>query len=162
VHWIDLKTQEVVENTTVEARPRFVTFTNDSQQLWVSSEIGKTVTILDANSKQVIKKIKFESNDAADTDVKPVGIVIDKNQNRAYVALGRSNKIAVINAQTFEIEKYLPVGLRVWNLVFSPDQKRLYAANGMSNDVSVIDLESQAVSKSIRVGNLPWGIVVKP
>jgi YVTN family beta-propeller protein len=70
--------------------------------------------------------------------------------------------VAVINAQTFEIEKYLLVGSRVWNLAFSSDQKHVYTSNGISNDVSVIDLESQIVSKSIGVGNLPWGIVVKP
>jgi YVTN family beta-propeller protein len=162
VHWIDSKTQEVVENTAVESRPRFATFTNDSQQLWVSSEIGRTITVLDVKSKKIIKKIKFESKDAADVEVKPVGIVIDKERKRAYVALGRANKIVVINAQTFEIEKYLPVGSRVWNLAFSPDQKRLYTANGLSDNLSIIDLETLTVTKSVDVGKSPWGIVVKP
>ncbi|MGZ8193483.1 MAG: hypothetical protein ACXWTW_08030, partial [Methylobacter sp.] len=72
------------------------------------------------------------------------------------------NRVAVINAQSFEVEKYLLVGQRVWNLAFSPDQKRLYTTNGISNDISIIDLESQTVTKSVGVGNYPWGVAVKP
>jgi len=78
------------------------------------------------------------------------------------VALGPANRVAVINAQTFEVEKYLLVGQRVWNLAFSPDQKRLYTTNGTSNDISLIDLETQTVTKSIGVGTYPWGVAVKP
>jgi len=57
----------------------------------------------------------------------------------------------VINAQTFEVERYLLVGQRVWNLAFSPDQKRLYTTNGTSNDISIIDLDDQKVTKSVGV-----------
>jgi YVTN family beta-propeller protein len=76
--------------------------------------------------------------------------------------MGSANRVAVINAKTFEVEKFLLVGQRVWNLAFSPDQKRLYTTNGMSNDISIIDLESHKVTKSIGVGRYPWGIVSKP
>jgi PQQ-dependent catabolism-associated beta-propeller protein len=162
VHWIDTKTHTVVENTLVDARPRYVTFTPDSQQLWVTSEMAGTLTVFDAKTKQAVKTLSFAVQGVPNDKIQPVGIVIDKERKRAYVALGTANRVAVINAQTFEIEKYLLVGSRVWNLAFSSDQKHVYTTNGISNDVSVIDLESQIVSKSIGVGNLPWGIVVKP
>ena len=64
--------------------------------------------------------------------------------------------------KTYEVEKVLLVGQRVWNLAFSPDQKRLYTTNGTSNDISLIDLESQTVTKSVGVGTYPWGVVAKP
>ncbi|MES9928865.1 MAG: hypothetical protein ABW158_12200, partial [Candidatus Thiodiazotropha sp. 6PDIVS] len=67
---------------------------------------------------------------------------------------------AVINTTSFEVEKYLLVGQRVWNLAFSPDEKFIFTTNGVSNDVSVIDVDRLKVKKSIRVGRLPWGIVV--
>jgi YVTN family beta-propeller protein len=81
---------------------------------------------------------------------------------RGYVALGPANRVAVINAKTYEVEKYLLVGQRVWNLAFSPDQKRLYTTNGVSNDISIIDLDNLTVTKSLGVGNYPWGVAVKP
>jgi PQQ-dependent catabolism-associated beta-propeller protein len=162
VHWIDVKTQEIVDNTLVDPRPRFVTFTPDSQQLWVTSEMAGNLMVLDANTKQAVKTINFSIQGVTKEKIQPVGIVIDKNRTHAYVALGPANRVAVVNAQTLEVEKYLLVGSRVWNLAFSPDQKRLYTTNGVSNDMSIIDLESQIVTKSVGVGTYPWGVAVKP
>jgi len=162
VHWIDTKTNAIVENTLVDPRPRALGFTADSQQLWVTSEMAGTLMILDVKTKQIIKTIKFDVQGVTADKIQPVGVVIDKDRKRGYVALGPANRVAVINAQTFEVEKYLLVGQRVWNLAFSPDQKRLYTTNGTSNDISLIDLETQTVTKSIGVGTYPWGVAVKP
>ncbi|MEI6145754.1 MAG: beta-propeller fold lactonase family protein, partial [Methylococcales bacterium] len=162
VHWIDTKTNNIIENSLVDPRPRAVSFTADSQQLWVSSEMAGSVMILDANKQQLLKTIKFEISGITADKIQPVGVVIDKDRHRAYVALGPANRVAVINAQSFEVEKILLVGQRVWNLAFSPDQKRLYTTNGTSNDISIIDLDSQTVTKSIAVGTYPWGVAVKP
>ena len=68
----------------------------------------------------------------------------------------------MVNAQTYQVERFFLVGQRVWNLAFSPDQKRLYTSNGVSNDVSIIDLVEQKVLKSVAVGRNPWGVAVKP
>ena len=69
--------------------------------------------------------------------------------------------IAVVNAESFEVEDYLLVGQRVWQLALSGDEKTLYSTNGVSNDISVIDVEKRKVIKSITVGRFPWGVVVK-
>ena len=80
----------------------------------------------------------------------------------AFVALGRANRVAVVDTTTYEVKRYLLVGQRVWQLAFSGDGSRLYAANGLTNDVSVIDTARLEVLKSVPVGRLPWGIAVKP
>ncbi len=73
------------------------------------------------------------------------------------MALGPANRVAVVDARTYAVEKYLPVGQRVWQLAFTPDQKLLFSTNGSSNDISVIDVAAEKVVKSIPVGLLPWG-----
>jgi YVTN family beta-propeller protein len=151
-----------VHNSLVDPRPRAASFTDDSQQLWVTSEMAGTLMILDAKSKDVIKKIPLEVAGVSKDKVQPVGVIVDKDSRWGYVALGPANRVAVINAQTFAVEKYLLVGERVWNLAFSPDQKRLYTTNGRSSDISIIDLENHKVVKSIKVGRFPWGVAVKP
>ena len=78
------------------------------------------------------------------------------------MALGPAARVAVIDMDSYEVEKYLLVGPRVWNLEFSPDQDRLFTTNGVGGDVSVIDLAKQKVLKSVKVGRLPWGVVVRP
>ena len=96
-----------------------------------------------------------------DEAIQPVGIRITKDRKTAFVALGPANRVAVVDAQTFEVEKYLLVGQRVWQLAFSPDEKSLYSTNGVSNDISVIDVDNLEVVKSVTTGAYPWGVVVR-
>jgi len=161
VHWVNRETLTVEDNTLVDPRPRGLSFSADSQRLWVTSEMGGTVTVLDATSHSKIKTINFNIPGVKSEKIQPVGVIIDKKNQWALVALGPANRVALINAQSLEVEKYFLVGQRVWNLAFSPDQKRVYTTNGVSNDLSIIDLDLMKVTKSIAVGRYPWGLVVK-
>jgi YVTN family beta-propeller protein len=120
------------------------------------------VTIIEVETKRPLKKLVFEIPGVPEGDIGPVGIRIDRERRFGYVALGRANRVAVIDARTFEIVRYIPVGRRVWNLEFSPDQQRLYTANGLSNDLSIIDLATREVVRTVPVGDQPWGIAVLP
>jgi PQQ-dependent catabolism-associated beta-propeller protein len=146
----------------VDARPRFAEFTADGKYLWVSAEVGGTVSVIDVAQRRVIKKITFKIPSVNDEAIQPVGIRITKDGTKAFVALGPANRVAVIDAKTYEVGKYLPVGQRVWQLAFTPDEKQLFTTNGTSNDVSVIDVAAEKVVKSIPVGLLPWGVAISP
>jgi PQQ-dependent catabolism-associated beta-propeller protein len=161
-HFIDTKTFQVIDNVLVDARPRFAEFTSDGKYLWVSAEVGGTVSVIDVAQRRVVKKITFKIPSVNDEAIQPVGIRITKDGGKAFVALGPANRVAVIDAKTYEVEKYLPVGQRVWQLAFTPDQKLLFTTNGTSNDVSVIDVAADKVVKSIPVGLLPWGVAISP
>jgi len=161
-HFIDTTTYEVTDNVLVDARPRFAEFTADGKQLWVSAEIGGTVSVIDPASKQIVKKIEFAIPGVTKEMIQPVGVRVTKDGAKAFVALGPANRVAVVNARTFEVEKYLLVGQRVWQLGFTPDEKMIISTNGNSNDVSFIDVEALRVVKSVKVGRLPWGVVVAP
>ena len=162
-HFIDTVSLKIVANVLVDTRPRVAQYTPDGKEVWVSSEIGGTVAVIDAETHDIKHKIEFEVSGLRRESIQPVGIKITSDgSNKAYIALGPSARIAVVDTTTFEVEKYLLVGLRVWNLELSPDQKRLFTTNGVSGDVTVIDLEKQRAIKSIKVGRLPWGIAVNP
>jgi YVTN family beta-propeller protein len=118
--------------------------------------------VIDPKTYTVKQKIGFEIPGLSKEAIQPIGVSITRDGKRAFVALGPANRVAVIDAETKRIEKYLLVGQRVWHLAFTPDEKYLLTANGVSNDVSVIDLASLKVIKSIPVGSFPWGIVVAP
>ena len=94
--------------------------------------------------------------------IQPVGLSITADGKRVFVALGPAARVAVVNAETYQVEKYLLVGQRVWNLDLTPDERYLVSTNGVSNDISIIDADSLKVLKSIKVGRLPWGVVTKP
>ena len=160
-HFIDAEAKQITHNVLVDQRPRVATFTADGAEVWVSSEIGGTVSVIDNASRAVTHKIAFEIPGVPAELIQPVGVAIKNDRSKAYVALGPANRVAVIDAQSYEVEDYLLVGQRVWQLAFSPDEKFLYTTNGVSNDISVIDVESDKVTKSVAVGSFPWGIAVK-
>jgi PQQ-dependent catabolism-associated beta-propeller protein len=161
-HFIDNETHQVVANVLVDSRPRHAEWTADGAQVWVSAEVGGTVSVIDAAKRAVIKKITFEIPGVPKESIQPVGVALTRDRKFAFVALGPANRVAVIDAQTFEVKRYLLVGQRVWNLAFNADESRLYTTNGISNDISVVDVPGQKVIKSIPVGDQPWGVVVRP
>jgi PQQ-dependent catabolism-associated beta-propeller protein len=161
-HFIDTATFKNIDNVLVDNRPRVAQFTPDGKQVWVSAEIGGTVTVIDAATRKVLAKIKFEVQGITADAIQPMGVRITKDGTKAFVALGPANRVSVVDLATFKVEKYLLVGQRVWNLGFTPDEKLLFSTNGTSNDVSVIDVASLKVLKSIKVGRYPWGVVSAP
>jgi PQQ-dependent catabolism-associated beta-propeller protein len=159
-HFIDVATREIVANVLVDARPRFAEFKRDGSELWVSSEVGGTVSVIDPVKHQIIKKITFAVPGLRSEAIQPVGVNITKDGKTGFVALGPANRVAVIDGATHEVKKYLLVGQRVWHMAFTPDERYLLTTNGVSNDVSVIDVASLKVLKSIQVGELPWGVTI--
>ena len=146
----------------VDSRPRFAEFKSDGSEVWVSAEIGGTVSVIDTATHEIKHKITFEIAGLRPEAIQPVGVRITKDGKTAFVALGPANRVAVVNAETYEVEDYLLVGQRVWQLAFSPDESLIFSTNGVSNDVSVIDVANREVTKSIQVGRLPWGVVTTP
>ncbi len=160
-HFIDTDTHEITDNVLVDQRPRFAEWTKDDAEIWVSSEIGGTVSVIDNASRSIKRKVTFAIPGVPPEAIQPVGVRVTDDRKWAFVALGPANRVAVVDAQTYEVEDYLLVGQRVWQLALSPDQQTLYTTNGVSNDVTVIDVPNQKAVKSVTVGAFPWGVAVK-
>jgi PQQ-dependent catabolism-associated beta-propeller protein len=159
-HFIDTGTLEIVANVLVGSRPRFAAFKQDASELWVSSEVGGMVSVIDPAKHVVTSKINFVIPGLRPEAIQPVGIALTKDGGTGFVALGPANRVAVIDGASHEVKKYLLVGQRVWHLAFTPDQRYLLTTNGISNDVSVIDVAALKVIKTVQVGELPWGVAM--
>ncbi|MCG8355749.1 MAG: YVTN family beta-propeller repeat protein [Kiloniellales bacterium] len=161
-HWIDTETQTLFANTLVDSRPRHAEFVKGGSELWVSSEIGGTITVFKVEDQSEIAKIDFAVKGVTEDRVQPVGFKFTADEKLGFVALGPSNHVAVVNAETYEVEDYILVGRRVWHMDFSPDKSLLFTTNGVSGDVTVIDVASLKPIKTIKVGRFPWGAASRP
>jgi len=161
-HVIDIAQKKIVANVLVDPRPRVAMWKKDASQFWVSSEIGGTVSVVDAAKFTVLKKISFAVPGLNQEAIQGEGIAFTPDQKTAFVALGPANRVAVVDAETYEVKDYILVGQRVWNITIDPAGTRLYSANGLSNDVTVIDVASLQPIKSIPVGEEPWGAAIRP
>jgi PQQ-dependent catabolism-associated beta-propeller protein len=161
-HFIDTGTNTITHNVLVDSRPRFAEFKSDGTEVWVSAEIGGTVSVIDTATHEIKHKITFEIAGLRPEAIQPVGVRITSDNKTAFIALGPANRVAVVNAETYEVEDYLLVGQRVWQLGFSPDESLIFSTNGISNDMSVIDVAEREVINTIQTGRLPWGVVTTP
>ena len=161
-HFINAADGKVVANVLVAPRPRIAVWKHDGSEVWVSSELGGVVSVIDPKTHTVTHVIKFQVQGLRSEAIQPVGIRFTKDDKTAFVALGPANRVAVIDAATYQVKKYLLVGQRVWQMAFTPDDKLLLTTNGLSNDISVINVADLDVTRSIQVGRLPWGVVVSP
>jgi YVTN family beta-propeller protein len=161
-HVIDTDSGEIVANVLVDSRPRVALWEADGRRFWVSSEIGGTVAVVEADGWRVGGKVEFSVPGVPPEAIQPVGMVLSRDGSKLFVALGPANRVAVVDVRSLRVERYLLVGQRVWNLALSPDGSRVFTTNGVSNDMSVIDVAAMRVVRSVPVGQLPWGVVVRP
>jgi len=118
------------------------------------------VDVIDTKSLTVVDSIQFLPRGMRREDVTPVDLVVTRDGQRAYVALGRANHVAVVNVPQRKVIDYILVGRRPWGLRLTKDERKLYVANGLSDDLSIIDTASGKVVKSVPVGMVPYAIVV--
>ncbi len=164
-HFIDNESLEVVANVLVDTRPRHAEFHPDQKTVWVTSEIGGTVSVIDTASHEILTRIGFSVPGLRQETIQPVGLRFSLDGRWAFVALGPANRVAVIDAATFEVKDYILVGQRPWHIEIGPDGKKLFVANGLTNDMTVIDVASLTAEKSVPSAVYPWGIrhqAVKP
>jgi YVTN family beta-propeller protein len=88
-------------------------------------------------------------------------VTVSPDGSTVYVATGRGNSVAVLEAETLAERARIPVGQRPWGIALADGGRRLYTANGVTNDVSVIDTEAGRVIATIRAGDGPWGVAVE-
>jgi PQQ-dependent catabolism-associated beta-propeller protein len=164
-HFIATEDYKIKHNVLVDQRPRYARFTGDGSILFVSSEIGGTVSVIDMlgeTGPELETKIGFEVPGVQPEWLQPVGMRLTADNKWLFVALGPANRVAVIDVESREVVRYILVGQRVWQLEFTPDEKYLLTTNGNSNDVTIIDVDAQEAIKSVQVGQQPWGVVVTP
>lgn len=164
-HFIDTEDYKIKHNVLIDQRPRYARYKDDGSLLFVSAEIGGTVSVIDPHADGgpvVIHKIEFEVSGVQPEWLQPVGMRVTSDGKWLFVALGPANRVAVVDAESFEVKDYILVGQRVWQMEFTPDQKYLVTTNGNSNDVTVIDVAAQEAIKSVTVGQQPWGVAITP
>ena len=118
-HLIDWRNKKVVANILVGSRPRYAEYNRDGSELWVSSEVGGSVSVIDPVKHVIASKISFDVPGLAKEQIQPVGIRFSPDGKLAFVALGPANRVAVIDAASKQVLKYLacrPTGLAIGSL----------------------------------------------
>lgn len=157
VHVISVPEHELVANILVGARPREVAFSEDGKYGYVTCEVGGEVVKWDLETNKIVQRKKLRREIRM---VKPKGIRRSPDGSSFWIATGRGNAVAILDGETLELKKTIPVGKRVWGMAFSRDGKRLYVTNGLDANLSVIDVEKMEEIGKIPTGEMPWGVIL--
>lgn len=160
LHVIDLEKGEIIKDLVMNTRPRRLALTPDGKELWVSAEIAGMVDIVDVDKLELVHTIEFEYRGLRKENITPVDVIIDSKGERAYVALGRANHVAVVDVKTRKVTDYVLVGRRAWGLALNRDETRLWVANGLSDDITIIDTRTLKPLKSVPAGEVPHSILI--
>lgn len=119
--------------------------TPDGKFLLVTSYDKKTVDVISLVDDQVIKRIEFSSQ--------PEEILIDKENNIAYISSPLSHSIFIVNLQTMTLSKQIKVNGMCEKLTLSDDGKKLFYFDKNTHEIWGIELDNRYLLKD--VGKFP-------
>ena len=111
---IDAEERTVVNRINVGIDPVSVVPRPDGLEIWVANHVSDTVSVIDTDPdsptfQNVIATVQAVDDISLSTDFdEPVGIAFAGN-DKAYVALGPANEIAVVDVETRSVGERLPI-----------------------------------------------------
>ena len=115
-----------------------------------------------ANDSSLISSPPSFFNSGIDVNTFPVGIAVNPNTKKVYVANEYSNTVSVLDTETDKIQDRINVGVFPYGIDTNPLNNRVYVTNRGSNTISVIDGSVNSKLVDITVGKSPVGIAVNP
>ncbi len=135
---------------------------NDTAHDIVMSENGLTGYISSNQLIHVFTTIQL-SPVATITEVSvPIGMAINQNESRLYVANSKTNDVRVFDTENNNFIESVDVGNVPRRIAMSSVNNRFYVTNQLDNTVSVISEEPLRVISTIAVGPSPDGIAITP
>jgi len=112
---IDSLTREVVRRINVGVDPVGLAVRPDGKEVWVANHVSDTISVIDTDpDSQTLHHVKatVQAIDLTTLSTRfdePTGIAFTEDGQKAYVALGPTNEIAVIDVTTYSITHRLAV-----------------------------------------------------
>ena len=127
-------------------------FSNSNAGLiFVSNEGSDTLTVLDSQSKDIIKIIEVGG--------RPRDMKISHNKKLLYLAVSEDNKIQVIDIPSLEIVDFINTGDDPEIFDIDPSGKILVVSNEDDNEATVINIKDKKIIFTIKnVGIEPEGV----
>ena len=126
----------------------------DGKLLLVANRDNGTVTVVDTESRKVLREIKVGD--------KPEGVTWIGNGPRAAVTLYEDNALVFFDAATGAISKKLPVGAEPYGIVADKQGKIGYVTHEYPGTVSTIDLQKESLISATKHGAHLRGIALSP
>ena len=154
---IDLKSDKVVGNIAFHhgVRPHCPMIGPKDGLLYVTTELDKTITIIDPKTLKIVGSI-------------PTGqpqshmLTISHDGRRGYTANVGPGTVSVLDMQARKTLKVIPISGNTQRIAISMDDKWVFTADQTQPRMAVIDTATDTVAKWVTLGGLGYGSAPTP
>ncbi|MCY3813682.1 MAG: hypothetical protein OXH15_17960 [Gammaproteobacteria bacterium] len=151
---IDTDTRTVVNRINVGIDPVGLAVRPDGKELWVTNHVSDSVSVVDTDTdsdffQQVIATVNdFSTATLATYFDEPVGVAF-ADDDKAYVALSTSNRIAVIDVPTRTVSNHLRIPAQDPRAITVRDNKLYVIAFESNNQTQLSGCEAESIDDDV-------------
>jgi len=152
---VDLQTQKVVGNVEFAhgVRPHCAAFGPKSGLLYVTTEIDKTVTVIDPQTLKIVYTIPTGE---AESHM----LAITKDESRGYTTNVGSGSVSVLDLKLRKTIAVIPVATVIQRITLSVDDKFAFTSDQTKPELVVVDLAKNQVKSRIELPGIGYGSAV--
>ncbi len=139
--------------------PRFAAVNRAGNRLFIPNYTDNMVTVYSVSSN-----FQFFPALTGRIPIKggPTSAVLSRDESLLYVTLGTESAIAVVNAQTLQVQQVISMPTNLFGAVLTPDGRRLVVTSNISDYAYIVDTSTNQMIASFFVGQGPRGIAISP
>ena len=154
---IDLAAQKIVGNIAFDhgVRPHCPVFGPKDGKLYVTTELDKTITIIDPKTLKILGTIPTGQPESH-------MLTLAHNGKRGYTANVGPGTVSVLDMQAHKTLKVIPISGNTQRIAISPDDKWVFTADQTKPQIAVIDTATDTVAKWIPTEGKGYGSAPTP
>ena len=154
---IDIASHKVVGNIAFNhgVRPHCPMIGPKDGRLYVTTEIDKTITIIDPQSLKIVGTLPTGQPESH-------MLALSHDGRRAYTANVGPGTVSVIDIQERKVLKIIPISSNTQRISISPDDRWVFTADQTKPQMAVIDTATSTVAKLIPMTGIGYGSAPSP
>ncbi len=154
---IDVAARKVTGNIAFDhgIRPHCPMIGPKDGRLYVTTELDKTITIIDPKTLKIVGAIPTGQPESH-------MLILSHDGRRAYTANVGPGTVSVIDIQAHKVLKIIPVSANTQRISISPDDKWVFTADQTKPQMAVIDTATNTVAKWIPMEGIGYGASPTP
>ncbi len=154
---IDIASRKIVGNLDFGhgVRPHCAQFGPKNGLLYVSTELDKTISIIDSKTLKIIGTVPTGQPESH-------MFVISHDGRRAYTANVGPGTVSVIDLDARKVLKVIPISPQTQRIAISEDDKMVFTSDQTKPRLAVIDTATNTIEKWIELPGLGYGASPTP
>jgi YVTN family beta-propeller protein len=149
---IDIASQKVVGDVDFGhgVRPHCPVFNHKTGMLYVTTEIDKTISVIDPKTLKIIETVPTGQEESH-------MLAISRDGRYGYTANVGPGTVSVLDLHAKKVVKIIPISKTTQRIALSPDDKWAFTADQTKPQLAVIDARKHTVHSWIELPGLGYG-----